>query len=74
MSLDWRAAAAFANPPAPHGKEETEVGMGMDDLLILMILVGIVLSGAYLRAEFLLCRARRTAEQRNAAKRLQEVA
>jgi|HubBroStandDraft_1064217.scaffolds.fasta_scaffold724117_2 hypothetical protein len=44
--------------------------MGMDDLLILMILVGIGLSGAYLRAEFLLCRARRTAEKRSAAKRL----
>jgi hypothetical protein len=48
--------------------------MGMDDLLILMILVGIGLSGAYLRAEFLLCRARRAAEGKNAAKRFHEVA
>jgi hypothetical protein len=39
----------------------------MDDLLILMILVGIGLSAAYLRAELVLCRRRRTAERRNAA-------
>jgi hypothetical protein len=41
--------------------------MNMDDLLILMILGGIGLSGAYLRAEFVLCRGRRSAERRNAA-------
>ena len=42
--------------------------MSMDDFLILLILVGIGLTAAYLRAEFLLCRKRRSAERKIAAR------
>jgi hypothetical protein len=40
--------------------------MSVDDLLLAMIIVGMALSGAYLRAQYATRRSYRTAERRNA--------